>query len=368
MIYFNRRAALRAFFAIAVVIGATVTLSCSQAGSDSATPRREVVLYYSADDYVAKPIIDAFEEQTGITVVALGDTEATKTTGLAQRLRQEHAQGTPRADVFWSSECFMTSVLAGEDVLAPIELEEFAGWPQRWRGREDRWFGFGVRGRAIVYNSNVLNKNSAPEQLIDLVDPRFKDRVVIARPEFGTTRGHFAAMLNLWGEGPYREWLEELKRNGVRLVDGNSAVVQAVASGEAIIGLTDTDDVYSGQRNGWPVEMKLAQHAFTRGASFSMIDMTLAGPLLIPNTVARVAGGPNEAEANELIKFLLSPEVEAMLAASDSHNTPIRPGVQVEATEYMLPLKNKFDRFESFDVIAPDMNRAVEIAREVLEQ
>lgn len=361
---FGRRAAL----ALGLSIIAALIASCSSATSDGAAPRREVVLYYSADEYVARPIIEQFEKQTGIKIVALGDTEVTKTTGLVQRLRQEHAQGTSRADVFWSSEVFMTAQLAEEGVLAPMNAPSLAGWPERWRGEEDRWFGFGVRGRVIVYNSNNLPKNAAPEQLIDLIDPRFKDRVVIARPEFGTTRGHFAALLNLWGEGPYREWLSELKRNGVRLVDGNAAVVQAVATGEALVGLTDTDDVYSGQRNNWPVEMKLAMHAFTAGASFSMIDMTLAGPLLIPNTAARVAGGPNEAEAMELIAYLLSEDVERALAASDSHNTPIHPVVRAEFPKYALPLSNKFDRFASFESIAKDMDRAVAIAHEVLQR
>lgn len=355
---------------IGAVALAAIVVGCAPDQSSESTQdqpsQREVVLYYSADDYVARPVIEAFEDATGIQVQALGDTEATKTTGLVQRLRQEHTQGTPRADVFWSSEVFMTALLADEGVLAPVSIDALGGWPERWRDGEDRWFGFGIRGRVIVYNSDLIAESSAPDQLIDLLDPRFKDRVVIARPEFGTTRGHFAALLNLWGESTYRQWLQDLKRNGVRLVDGNAAVVQAVATGEAIIGLTDTDDVYSGQRNDWPIAMKLAQHAFTSGASFSMIDMTLAGPLLIPNTAARVADGPNEAEALELIEFLLSPDVERILAESDSHNTPIHPGVRASYPEYALPLTNIYDRFNPYADIATDMNRAVEIAHEIL--
>lgn len=349
---------------VAIAIGCAPEQSADAPAEQSTT--REVVLYYSADDYVARPVIDAFETETGIQVRALGDTEATKTTGLVQRLRQEHTQGTPRADVFWSSEVFMTALLADEGVLAPVSIDALEGWPERWRDGDDRWFGFGIRGRVVVFNTNLIAESSAPEQLIDLLDPRFRDRVVIARPEFGTTRGHFAALLNLWGESAYRQWLQDLKRNGVKLVDGNAAVVQAVATGEAIVGLTDTDDVYSGQRNDWPIAMKLAQHAFTSGASFSMIDMTLAGPLLIPNTAARVAGGPNEAEALELIEFLLSPEVERILAESDSHNTPVHPGVRASYPEYALPLTNIYDRFNPYADMATDMNRAIEIAHEIL--
>ena len=61
---------------------------------------------------MAHQLVDAFEARTGISVLLVGDTEATKTTGLVQRLRAE--QNSPRADVFWSSEIFQTIRLAQE--------------------------------------------------------------------------------------------------------------------------------------------------------------------------------------------------------------------------------------------------------------
>ena len=69
-----------------------------------------VVVYVSADDHIARLLIQRFEDQHGIDVRMVGDTEAKKTTGLVQRLRQE--QDNPQADVFWSSEIFMTMVKA----------------------------------------------------------------------------------------------------------------------------------------------------------------------------------------------------------------------------------------------------------------
>ncbi|MHC5009094.1 MAG: hypothetical protein ACYTGF_17245 [Planctomycetota bacterium] len=60
-----------------------------------------VVLYVSADDHIARQVVGAFERETGIRVATVGDTEQTKTTGLANRLRAE--RDNPQADVFWSS-------------------------------------------------------------------------------------------------------------------------------------------------------------------------------------------------------------------------------------------------------------------------
>jgi len=64
--------------------------------------RNEVVVYTSADEQVARPVFERFERETGIAVVPKFDTEATKTTGLANVLRAEATR--PRADVFWSNE------------------------------------------------------------------------------------------------------------------------------------------------------------------------------------------------------------------------------------------------------------------------
>jgi iron(III) transport system substrate-binding protein len=49
------------------------------------------------------------------------------------------------------------------------------------------------------------------------------------------------------------------------------------------------------------------------------------GTLLIPNTVALVAGAPHEKEAKALIDFLLSTEIERKLVESGWCHVPVRP-------------------------------------------
>ena len=284
------------------------------AGCSRSDERQRVVLYYSADDHIAAPIIDRFEELTGIDVQERGDTEATKTTGLVTALQAE--RDAPRADVFWSSEVFLTTRLGDGGVLDAHHSDVTATWPKAYTDPDARWYGFGNRARVVVYNTNKVAEDDVPRTMHDLLDPRFKDRIVMARPEFGTTRGHMAFLLNQWGKDAYTAWLEALAANGVKLVDGNSTVVRAVARGEAYVGLTDTDDVVSGQRNDWPVKGFALRHD---------VEDDRIGPLVIPNTVARIRGGPNPDAAAQLIDFLLSEEVERMLAESDSRNIPVRP-------------------------------------------
>ena len=79
----------------------------------------------------------------------------------------------------------------------------------------------------------------------------------MARPQFGTTRSQMAYLLSSCGEELFRKWLNQLHEGHIRLYDGNSAVVRAVAMGEIDAGLTDSDDVAAGRREKWPVAMKL---------------------------------------------------------------------------------------------------------------
>jgi iron(III) transport system substrate-binding protein len=299
------------------------TIGCDQSGTDG------VVVYVSADEQVARPILQAFTERTGIPVSPLFDTEATKTTGLANRLRRESER--PRADLFWSSEPFEVERLAAEGLLAPANHPALAGHPTAWRRADGRWFAFAARGRVIVYDPEVLAPEDAPDRWTALIDPRFRDAIVMADPRFGTTRGHLGAMSAYWSRtampGYYAAWLEGLAENGIRMLPGgNAATVDAVARGEAILGLTDTDDVSAARARGLRVSAIKPRHGLEREAG--------GGTMLIPNAAGIVSNGPNPAGAVELLAFLASAEVEARLYASPSRNIPIaHPELSIDPSD-----------------------------------
>ncbi len=293
---------------------------------------KPVVVYISADEQVARPILQAFTERTGIPVSPLFDTEATKTTGLANRLRRESTR--PRADLFWSSEPFEVERLAAEGLLAPSVHPALDGHPQSWRRSDDRWFAFAGRGRVIVYDPEVLDPEEAPDRWTALTDPRFRDAIVMADPRFGTTRGHLGAMSVYWSRtampGYYAAWLEGLAENGVRMLPGgNAATVDAVVRGEAILGLTDTDDVTAARAKGLRVSAIAPRHGFEGEAG--------GGTMLIPNAAGVVAGGPNPLGAVELLAFLASAEVEARLYASPSRNIPVaHPKIKIDPSDQIF--------------------------------
>ncbi len=313
------------------------------------TGEGEVVLYSSVDQALLMEIVTDFETQTGIRVRLVGDNEANKTTGLVQRLLME--KDRPGADVWWSSEPFGTIRLEREGVLKPYHSQAGedsieGGWPKLLKGRT--WYGFALRARVLVYAPGRVD--TPPESVLDLTDPKWKGRIGMAQPAFGTTRGHMGILVNAWGADGFRAWLEAMKANGLRLYDGNATIVRAVRLGEIDIGLTDTDDVWVGQRNRWKVEPIFEKQGIER------LGLTSMGPVLLPNTVAMVAGGPNPDNAARLIDYLLSERVEILMAESDSRNIPVHPNLQERFKSLMVEDPAEFDLSAVTDKIEDAMN------------
>lgn len=308
---------------------------------------RKVVLYCSVDQAIAEPIIAEFEKQTGIDVLPRFDTEASKTVGLVQRIRAEAA--SPIADVFWSNEIFHTIRLARESLLACYRSETTKDWPMRYADTKGRWYGFALRARVIAYNTTRVSASDAPKCLEDVLDSKWKGRVIMAEPEFGTTGGDVASWFAHYDSDRAQQILKELKANEIGLVAGNSTAVRMVATGQADVCFTDTDDVYAAQRNGWPIEM-------------NYLDQGGDGALTIPNTAALIRGADNPNEAGQLMEFLLSEQLEKMLLSSDSHNCPIRPSLAEQSEQYVIPKPLNLD----YEKITDNLSAAIRIAMEVL--
>jgi iron(III) transport system substrate-binding protein len=307
----------------------------------------KVVLYCSVDQEIAEPIIAEFENQSGIDILPRFDTEASKTVGLVQRIRAEAA--SPIADVFWSSEVFHTIRLARESLLAPYSSDATKDWPALYADPNGCWYGFALRARVIAYNTTRISADDAPRCLEDVLDSKWKGRLVMSTPEFGTTGGDVASWFAHYDTAKATKNLEGLKANDIRLVEGNSTAVRMVATGQADICFTDTDDVYAAQRNGWPIAM-------------NYLDQGGEGVLTIPNTAALIKGGGNPEEAGELMEFLLSEQLEKLLLSSDSHNCPIRPALAEQFGRYVIPKPLGVD----YEKIADNLAAAIRTAREVL--
>jgi iron(III) transport system substrate-binding protein len=275
--------------------------------------QNEVVIYTSLDQIFSEPILQSFEDSTSIKVKALYDIEATKTVGLANRLIAE--KNNPKADVFWNSEIVRTIVLKKKGVLAPYHSANARNIPEPFKDPDGYWTGFAARARVIIVNKNQVEEKQYPRSIYVLIDPKWKGMGGLSLPLFGTTNTHALALFELWGIEKTTDFFSQCVDNDVQILDGNSVVRDRVSDGLLRIGITDTDDVYLGMLKGKPADMIYP-------------DQDGMGTVLIPNTVALIAGAPHCENGKKLIDYLLSEKVEETLAFGDSMQIPLRPQVK----------------------------------------
>jgi iron(III) transport system substrate-binding protein len=346
-------------FQLVAIITATMSVvmlsGCNRNPDENASPdvdadstnRSSVVMYCSVDQEYAEAIIAEFEiAYPHIDVRPRFDTETTKTTGLVQRLRSE--KENPQADLFWSSEVFLTIRLAEEGLLQPFESDSTTNWPAAYRDSNRRWYAFAGRARVIAYNPERVD--DPPSSWKDMVDPEYKGRIVMADPVFGTTRGHVATWYHLWGADRAESFLEALVDNGLRVVASNSQTVREVVQGSADFAITDTDDVWAFQRNGYDLAVVYPIHGEGQGT------------LLIPNTLAFIAGREQDEAVTTMAEFILSEKIESMLYASDSHNVPIVHDIEIDP-KYRVPDPLVVD----FEDVASTMREAIDSAVRILQ-
>src|SRR6185295_15858258 len=112
--------------------------------------------------------------------------------------------------------------------------------PAAFKDADGIWTGFAARARVIIYNTDLAK--DPPKSIRDFVKPEWKGKLAIAKPLFGTTATHVAALFALWGDDEAKAFLRGLVDNKVAILSGNAAVRDMVSSGEYAAGLTDTDD------------------------------------------------------------------------------------------------------------------------------
>ncbi|MBN1492285.1 MAG: extracellular solute-binding protein [Phycisphaerae bacterium] len=292
-------------------IGLVVALAgCGKQDGASSGGSREVVVYTALDRSFSEPILDEFTRQTGIAVRAQYDTESTKSVGLANRIRAERER--PRCDVHWNNEIINTLQLKAEGLYDVCDPPEAKNYPDAWRDPDGMWYGFAARARVIIVNTDLVPDEAFPTSIHDLADPRWKGRTGIAKPLFGTTVSHVACLFASLGDDAAMAYLDSLKANDVQVHGGNKGCATSVANGATAFALTDTDDAIIELESGKPVRI-----VYPDAAEDGI------GTLFLPNTLAIVKNAPHRKEAELLVNYLLSAEVEAKLAACPSAQIPL---------------------------------------------
>jgi iron(III) transport system substrate-binding protein len=295
---------------------ATVGAGCGGGSKDgsaklpAAQDKSTVVVYSALDEEFARPILEAYGKAAGVKVEVKYDVESTKTVGLTNLLVAE--AGRPRCDLFWNNEILNTLRLRQKGLLEVFRPSNARDYPADVRGADGTWYGFAARARILLIDTRQIGDSDRPRGVADLADARWKGKVGLAKPLFGTTATHAACLFSVWGEEKAKAFFRGLKENEARVYSGNKQVAQAVASGEIAVGLTDTDDAMVEMEQGSPVTIV-----------YPDLGSGQIGTLFIPNTLSVPKGAPHSEAAADLANHLLSATVEQALAAGPSAQIPL---------------------------------------------
>ena len=300
-------------------------------------PSSQVVVYTALDREFSEPIFQQFEQLSGITVRAKYDTESNKTVGLTNSLIAE--RNRTRCDLFWNNEIINTLRLERSGLLDSYTPSMANDFPDSFKSARGRWYGFAARARVLIVNTDLVNEKNFPTSIHDLADPRWKGRVGIAKPLFGTTATHAACLFAYWGKLKAENYFKKVLNNAV-VYSGNKQVAIAVRTGQLHFGLTDTDDAIIEIEKGYPVKIVYPDQGEDG-----------FGTLFLPNTLALMKQGPNPENARRLIDYLLTIDVETRLAQGPSAQIPLNQQFN-GATRLSTPREIR--------VMPVDFNQAVE--------
>jgi iron(III) transport system substrate-binding protein len=219
---------LLAAAATASVVG--FVAGCGSAEGDEGVDESQLVVYSGRQEALVQPVIDDFEDETGIEVsVRYGNTAQ-----LAAQILEEGDR--TRADVYFAQDGGALGALAKADMLAELPSDLLATVDARYRSSDGTWIGTSGRSRVIVYDPDQLTEDEVPDTVFDLTDPQWKGKVGIS-PSNASFEAFVTAIRIMEGDDRAREWLEGMASNDVQLFDNNVLILNAAEDGVIALGL-----------------------------------------------------------------------------------------------------------------------------------
>ena len=269
-----------------------------------------LVIYSGRSESLVEPIIEQFEEVTGINVaVKYGSTGEIAATIL------EEGQNSP-ADVFFAQDPGGLGEVANAGMFETLPTGITEKVPTWARSPESQWVGISGRARVVVYNTDSLTEDQIPTSMEDFTKPEWKDRIGWA-PTNGSFQAMVTAMRVVWGEDKTREWLLGIQANEPKVYAKNTPTVAAAAAGEVDVGFV----------NHYYLHRFLAE----QGEAFPARNYHVDGGG--PGGIVLVAGGgilktaENKDNAERFFKFMLS-RVAQQYFAGQTYEYPLVDGVK----------------------------------------
>jgi iron(III) transport system substrate-binding protein len=260
---------------------------------DAAKKEGHVVWYTSIDLSVAEKIAGTFKEKFGGIEVRVERTGAER---VFQRIGQEYESHVHAVDVANSSDASHLLAWKRQGILLPYVPEDVAKYynPEH-RDPDGTYAGFRASLCPIAYNTKLVKAEDAPASFKDLLDPKWKGKIVKAHPGYSGTilTATFEMVRDIgW------DYYENLAKQNVMQVQSATDPPKKLALGERSVMADGAEyNIFILKESGQPVEVVYP----TEGTPF----------IIGPNGIFKAAPNPNAAKLFQ--NYCFTPEAQAVV-------------------------------------------------------
>jgi iron(III) transport system substrate-binding protein len=277
--------------------------------SEGNSPGGQVTVYSGRGEQLVQPVLDRFQEETGIEVrVRYGDTAE-----MAAAILEE-GRNTP-ADVYYGQDAGALGALALEGLTRKLPDDVLDLVENRFKSPDGLWVGTSGRARVVTYNTDELSVSDLPDSILDYVDPRWERKLGWA-PTNGSFQAWITALRVLEGEQVAREWLEGINELNPLVYEGNTPIVRAAITGEIQAGFVNHYYLYR-ERAEAGGDVAAENYFFQNGDPGGLIN--IAG-------VAILDPSRNVEQSEMLVTYLLQQDAQEYFAA-ETYEYPLTRGV-----------------------------------------
>lgn len=211
----------------------------------------KVVFYTATDVAVAEKLAELFKTKYPEISVQV---ERAGSERVFQRIGQEYSTGIYNADVIETSDAVHFEYFKREGWLEPMVPQEVADkWPAEERDPDGNFAAYRAHLSVIAYRTDLMTEAEAPKTWEDLLDPRFKDKMVKAHPGYsGTVMTSTFVLSQLLGW----DYFEKLGQQNIMQVQSSTEPPKKLAQGERALQVDGNEyNVFRLIEEGKPIKI-----------------------------------------------------------------------------------------------------------------
>lgn len=221
----------------------------------AAAKKEGTVTFYTATDVaVSEKVGNAFEAKyPGIKVKV----ERSGSERVFQRLSQEYGSSIHNADVVETSDAVHFVLFKRNGWLAQAVPAEVAkDWPKEAKDADGYYAAYRAHLSVIGYNSKQVKAEDAPKSHADLLDPKWRGRIVKAHPGYS---GTVMTGTDVLSQALGWEFFEKLGKQRIMQVQSSTEPPKKLAQGERSIEADGNEyNMFMLKETGVPVEIVYA--------------------------------------------------------------------------------------------------------------